>query len=148
MTKAFKDAIANGKTKAKAWRDTFAQFDRRAGLTGLVCSLCGIPIAGVREVGEQKVTRNENRTIVQTQTAFVRFDSYREVAFKMSDKSNHVSNCCANCVDELVSSQDAREAFYAMDLSQWSSEGIKLSDDLCNRKPLEVIKVAPEIGVI
>lgn len=148
MTKAYKDAIANGRAKAKVWHNTFAEFDRKQGLVGLSCSCCGTPIAGVKEVGEQRVTRTGRQTIIQTRAAFIRFAAYREIAFKMSDGSKHVSNCCAGCVDELRASQNAREAFYAMDLSQWSSEGITLSDATCARKPVEVVAVAPEIGVI
>jgi hypothetical protein len=148
MTQAYKDAIANGKAKAKKWCDSYAKVERGVGITEIACACCGTPISALKEVGRQRERRAGNRTVVETGVMLTRLAGYVEVAFEMSDGSKHVTNACADCANGMENDAALREACYAMDLSQWSSEGITLSDRMCERKPVGVIKIAPEIGVL
>lgn len=144
MTKAYRDAINLGKASAGAkWRDSFARIDRRQGLTELHCRLCGGLIGKLMPVGNQTIRRVKNQTFIQDQVQFCYLPNYREVLMEMSDGSKHVANTCADCAASLDTAK--LQALYSMDLSQWSSEGHKLSDSTCNRFPTSVLKVADYI---
>lgn len=143
MSKAFRDAIELGKAAAKdKWRDKFAEYDGRQ-VSHVACRLCGSVIARWMPVGKQEISRVKNQTFIDTKIAFTYLPNYREVLMEMSDGNKHVANMCADCAGKL--DEDAMQAAWSMDLSQWASEGATLSDSTCNRYPIRVLKVAAEI---
>lgn len=145
MTRAYREAVGAGKTILReAWRDSYAKTERGVGITELRCSGCGVVIARLLPVGPGEVHRHKDRTIVQEYVALTKIANYREVMWEMNDGSRHVTNMCVDCAGHSADPMFA-VALYASDLAQWSSEGGRLSDEMCNRSPVRVIKIADAI---
>lgn len=143
MTEAFRRAIDAGRvTLGDKWANSYAKFDRQFGLTSISCSLCRVEIARLMPVGNQVIRRVKNQTFIQEGVMMGRLANYREVLMEMDDGSKHVSNLCVDCATKIATDSSLREALYSADLSQWSSEGNRLSDEICTRKPVSVLQTA------
>lgn len=145
MSKAFKEAIQAGRAILKGkWQDSNVKMDRQFGITEIKCPGCGVVIARLMPIGPQKISRHKQQTIVQEGMLLGKIANYREVLFEMTDGSKHVTNVCVDCAKDAEDPATA-VALYAQNLSQFSAEGHVLSDRMCDRGPVRVLKVADSI---
>lgn len=129
MTEAFKKAVG-----ASDPRESYVTFESGM-LTEIRCRVCGVPIAKLIPHDAPTVRRQGAQTIITERMVLGYLPNYREVLLEMDDNSLHVTNCCADHVDTLRDPVEAAKG-YVKDLTQWSSEGVTLSDAVCVRKPV------------
>ena len=114
-------------------------------LRALHCKGCGVQIAGLipdDRYAERAVVNG--RQVIRERMVFSYFANYREALLTFSDGSRHVCNACAECAPKLADDAVA-EDFYAMDVSQWVSEGARIHRDHTSRTGAKLARVAPVI---
>lgn len=145
MTVAFKEAVDTGRAILKdAWRDSYTTASRAQGVTEVRCPGCGTVIRKMLPVGPQAITRVKNQTFVSEQMQLVCLANYREVLLEMTN-GRHVLCTCDRCALEVHDPMFAT-ALYAASLAEMSAEGARLSDAMCNRGPVGVLKIADTIS--
>jgi hypothetical protein len=145
MSQAYDEVIETGKAILKGrWKDSYVKQAPDIGIEQLDCPGCGVTIMKLMPAGAERITRVKTQTFIQTFVALCKLANYREVSFKMTDGSRHVTNMCHECAE---ASQDPMfaTAIYARNLAQFQSEGTPVSDALANRGPVERLHVANAI---
>jgi hypothetical protein len=121
----------------------FAKMERGRGIVELMCRVCGVVIGKPMPVGEQRIRRLRDRTIVETGVQFCYLANYREVELEV-EGGKHVGCVCVDCAPKLQANAGLLASFWESDLKQWRSEGITITAQM-DRRPTKVLRVAEYI---
>lgn len=105
------------------------------------CQICNAKIAGLVPHERETTEVVNGRRVVRQLMTFAYFANYREALLTFDDGSRHVACVCVECAEKLSDPAVAEDA-YAVAVSQWVSEGARVSPVLANRTGARLVRVA------